>query len=186
MESTITMAKKISIIISIVSVISFLSCNNSNEKNVINKSSEENAVSKNIEQVLKSSAIFENSELKIKRYEEVYIKLDELPNYKTTLSDISYFSVLLQKASQFKQGIEIENDSIDNFTEENIDNYIEFMTDRINRQKHLLSEMERKCTDKMYKVICEEHIKFEGNKTGLRTHVHIYMNDKFEIVDFIH
>lgn len=167
------------IAISIVVVISLLSCSN--------RKTEKDIISEKIEQIVKSSELFKDSDLsKFEKYEEIQIKYNELPSYRAILSDIETYNTLLEEASKIKQGVKIENGLLGNYSKENIDVYIKGVTEELNRKKYRLSTLERLCTDKMYKVICEEHMTFGRNKTLLITHAHIYLNDKYEIVDFIH
>jgi hypothetical protein len=144
-------------------------------------------VSEKIELAVKSSNFFKNSELTdFKKYEIVNIKFDELPGYKTRLSDLETYNSLLDEARRIKNGEKVEKGQLSDYPKENLDNYIETVETEIGNKKYRLSLMEKMCTDTMYKVICKEHMKFNGNGSGLLTHAHIYLNNKFEVVDFIH
>lgn len=138
---------------------------------------------KKIESAVRSSAFFKNSELSnFKKYEIVKIKLEELPGYKTKLSDIETYNSLLKEALQLKRGEQVENKRVGNLSKEELDSYITITEGEIAKKKQRLLVIEKMHTDTMYKVICKEHMK----NIGLLTTAHVYLNDKFEVVDFVH
>lgn len=144
-------------------------------------------VSEKIELAVKSSDFFKDSELTdFKKYEIVNIKFEELPGYKIKLSDLKTYNSLLDEAFRLKNGEKIENGQLGDYSKQNLDKYIKTVENEIENKKYRLSLMKSLCTDTMYKVICTEHIKFVDNDRGLLTHAHIYLNNKFEVVDFIH
>jgi hypothetical protein len=151
------------------------------------KKSPEDLISEKIETAAKASRFFDDSELSdFKKYEIVTIKFEELPGYKTILSDLETYNSLLDEASRLKNGEKVEHGQLSDYPKENLDLYIKTVETEIMGKKHRLSSMKEMCTDTMYKVVCQEHIKLNGNGDGLLTHAHIYLNNKFQVVDYVH
>jgi hypothetical protein len=146
------------------------------------KKTHQDIISQKIELAVRSSSFFKDSELsEFKKYEIISIKLEELPNYKRKLSDIETYSSLLEEAVRLKRGDKVENKRVGDFSKEELDSYISMVENDIANSKYRLLIIEKMRTDTMYKVICKERMQI-----GLLTSAHIYLNDKFEVVDFLH
>lgn len=143
-----------------------LSCNRTEKI-----SSSQSPKEQQIEQAVRNSKLFENSDLSdFKDFEEVKIDYKELPSYKLTLDDIKSSKELIEEAREKKDGDEA---------------YIEYCLQRIQSGKNRIQYLKEKTTSVMHRVKFKEDIKVNG-KHFLTTYAQAYLNKNYEVIDFIH
>jgi CRISPR/Cas system CMR subunit Cmr4 (Cas7 group RAMP superfamily) len=120
-----------------------------------------------IEQAVRNSTLLEKSDLSdFKDFEEIVIDYTELPSYKQIQDDIMW-----------------AEESITNpETEEDMK---EFCRRRIIMNTNRINFLKEKTTPIMYRVKLKEVVKV-GGKPAFTTQAQVYLNEMYEVVDFIH